>query len=63
MSEWIPVSERLPQDGVRVLAWDSREGCVRIAYIDSIFYMVGFDEDTPICVTYWMMLPEPPSDS
>lgn len=57
---WIPVEERLPEDGVRMLAWDSREGCARVAYIDSIWHMVGFDEDTPICVSHWMPLPEPP---
>lgn len=60
MSEWISVSERLPEDGVRVLAWDKREQSWRIAYIDTIWHMVGFDDDTPICVTHWMPLPEPP---
>ena len=57
---WIPVEERLPEDGVRVLAWDSREEYFRVAYIDSIWHMVGFDDDTPICVSHWMPLPEPP---
>lgn len=58
---WIPVTERLPEDGVRVLAWDSREGCARVAYLDSIWHMVGFDDDTPICVSHWMPLPERPA--
>jgi hypothetical protein len=57
---WIPVEERLPDDGVRVLAWDRHGECLRVAYIDSIFYAVGFDDDTPICVSHWMPLPEPP---
>lgn len=57
---WIPVSERLPEDGVRVLAWDVREESWRIAYVDTTWYMVGFDDDTSICVTHWMPLPEPP---
>ena len=60
MGEWISVMERLPEDGVRVLAWDRREESCRIAYLDSTWYMVGFDDDTPICVTHWMPLPEPP---
>lgn len=59
-SEWISVGERLPEDGVCVLAWDIREKCVRVAYIDSVFFMVGFDDDTPISVSHWMTLPEPP---
>ena len=60
LPRWIPVEERLPDDGVRVMAWDRREQSWRIAYIDSIWHMVGFDDDTPICVSHWMPLPEPP---
>jgi len=59
-AEWVPVSERLPECEVHVLAWDSREGCERIAYMDGTWYMVGFDDDTAICVSHWMPLPEPP---
>ena len=58
--QWIPVGELLPEDGVRVLAWDAREESWRIAYLDTTWYMVGFDDDTSICVTHWMPLPEPP---
>lgn len=61
MKAWIPVSDRLPDDGVRVLAWDNREQSWRIGYIDTIWHMVGFDDDTPICVSHWMPLPEPPA--
>lgn len=61
MPQWIPVDERLPDDGVRVLAWDRREQSLRVAYLDQTWYMVGFDDDTPICVSHWQPLPEPPS--
>ena len=62
MPRWIPVGERTPADGERVLAWDSREQSWRIAYMDGLcWYMVGFDDDTPIVASYWMPLPEPPA--
>ena len=57
---WVPVEERLPECDVPVLAWDMTEQSWRIAYRDGTWYMVGFDDDTAICVTHWMPLPEPP---
>jgi len=61
-NSWIPVTERLPQDGVVVLAWQgkrvvfgySRDG----QWIDTLYGWV-----IPNGPTYWMPLPAPPVDS
>jgi hypothetical protein len=60
--EWIPVTERLPDDGVVVLAWlgkrvvfgYSREG----QWIDTLYGWVLKNEPS-----HWMPLPAPPTDS
>ena len=63
VQEWISVKDRLPEDGVRVLAAHD-DGVVRIGICRGGFPAVmskkrekafGFAE-----VTHWMPLPEPP---
>lgn len=69
---WIPVEERLPEYGVRVLATDMYEedDCTGIwtreeypddpedgCWIDEPGWWHAFDE-----VTHWMPLPEPPEE-
>lgn len=70
LPRWIPVEERLPEYGVRVLATDMYEedDCTEIwtrkeypddpedgCWIDDRGWWHAFDE-----VTHWMPLPEPP---
>jgi hypothetical protein len=52
MSEWIPVSERLPPEETRVLAYDG----------DKVFESEYWSGRWEWCadVTHWMPLPEPP---
>lgn len=58
---WIPVSERLPEDGDFVLGWGTDEiievleFCTE--YGDNCFYNIAGDT---ISITHWMPLPEPP---
>ena len=63
VQEWISVDDRLPEDGVRVLAAHD-DGVVRIGICRGYFPAVmskkhekafGFAE-----VTHWMPLPQPP---
>ena len=67
MMDWIPVSERLPDIGVMVLAWfawphvDHSYRHVEMAEISTGHWRPkggngNFDE----YVTHWMPLPEPP---
>lgn len=60
-SEWISVSERLPEDGVRVLtACD--DGVVRLGISKGGFPSVVNRSHRFSDVTHWMPLPEPPED-
>lgn len=66
---WIPVEERLPENGVRVLAFNMRAknkyigiwtrekdpGDGNDCWFDSAGWWYAFDE-----ITHWMPLPEPP---
>ena len=57
--EWIPVSERLPEESLNsVIGWDSyRERCVFVQYIDGHFQIMGKAESFDIIA--WMPLPKP----
>lgn len=57
---WIPVSERLPEDGEVVWLWDGNNLGMGYYLIFSGCFM---DRDTPlrrIKPTHWMSLPTPP---
>ena len=58
-SKWIPVSERMPEDGVVVLAWNGKRVVFGYArdgeWIDTLYGWV-----IPNGPTHWMPLPEPP---
>jgi hypothetical protein len=57
VQEWIPVTERLPEDASTVLAVDS-DGTTSSAYYVGRWHSGGdLDEDA---VTNWMPLPEAP---
>ena len=61
--KWIPVTERLPEDDVRVLALHD-DGIVRIGISKGYFpAVVGRNNGKPFGitdVTHWMPLPSPP---
>lgn len=57
--EWIPCSERLPEESLNsVIGWDRfRERCVFVQYMDGHFQITGKQESFDIIA--WMPLPEP----
>lgn len=57
--EWIPCSERLPEESHdSVIGWDRfRERCVFVQYMDGHFQITGKQESFDIIA--WMPLPEP----
>lgn len=55
--DWIPVTERLPEYGQRVLAYSGK------VFKPSVFWYIFYSEDYAMWkneVTHWMPLPEPP---
>lgn len=50
--QWIPVTERLPDNGVEVLIYSQKAGACADYFCDEVF---GWPD-----VTHWMPLPEPP---
>ena len=56
VQQWIPVSERLPEENTAVMTY--RESGIEVEYR----WHKGWDNDefTPCPVTHWMPLPEPP---
>lgn len=60
---WVPVSERLPEDGEVVWLWDGNNLGMGYYLIFSGCFM---DRDTPlrqIKPTHWMSLPTPPESA
>ena len=58
-TQWIPVTERLPEDGQWVLVWEWG----RFAYVDKVHngkWMIANSNYAEIY--YWMPLPEPPKE-
>lgn len=58
--EWIPVTERLPEDGEVVLVYCNKGICTaefRLYGESKHFHIVGYKN---CAVTNWMPLPEPP---
>ncbi len=65
VQKWIPVTERLPEDGVRVLVAHD-DGVVRIGISEGGFPAVmvrsRLYQPLPLAeVTHWMPLPQPPT--
>ena len=61
IQQWIPVSERLPEEYVRVLAIDKVTGEVEIAQLNAFGSFV-FRDGRGHGASYWMPLPEPPKE-
>lgn len=59
--QWIPCSERLPENCSLVLVTDTWQGTrVDLAYcVDKRFYEDSYDTDATATITAWMPLPEP----
>lgn len=61
-TRWIPVTERLPQDGMEVLAW-SQSGFAYVDwFIDGKWKVNGLVDGKYEFVTHWMPLPAPPEE-
>ena len=62
--KWIPVSERLPENGSDVLAYSYDEDESRIfpANYDNGWWHDCLFNIRIIAVTHWMPLPEPPKE-
>ena len=65
-SEWIPVSERLPEETFQGLAPDTLVLCYAKGgrFFTALFadgYFATYDGDECEYVTHWMPLPEPPT--
>ena len=61
--KWIPVSERLPEEGTFVDCYVG--GYMQGRYTDILFKDSGFHKTVTIPlhnVTHWMPLPEPPEE-
>jgi hypothetical protein len=56
VQEWIPVTERLPEENTAVMTY--RESGIQVEFR----WYKGWDNDefTPCQVTHWMPLPQPP---
>jgi hypothetical protein len=67
MSEWIPVSERLPEtpggkwdDGVVVLGWSKTNGMALAWFERDDLYGHRWHWEAVGMPTHWMPLPDPP---
>ena len=60
VNQWIPVSERLPEEGTEVLGTD-RNGCIRHVYKDKtgLYEFATVEEGMHIGIVAWMPLHEP----
>ena len=62
LPRWIPVTERLPEDGAEVLAW-SQSGFAYVDWwIDGAWKVNSLVDGKYEFVTHWMPLPEPPKE-
>lgn len=64
MAEWIPVSERLPQDGVEVLVSvdENSDDCGYHVCLYRGGEYVRSESGYIFGVTHWMPLPPPPTE-
>lgn len=62
IGHWIPVTERLPEDGAEVLAW-SQSGFAYVDWwIDGAWKVNSLVDGKYEFVTHWMPLPQTPKD-
>lgn len=59
--EWISVNDKLPEEGVEVIACNARFRC--IGYIDKQGVWRESEEWTTVSITHWIPLPEPPKQA
>ena len=64
--QWIPVTERLPEEGRRVIVYDNERACIYIASYEADRYYSGSyweDDEGLICdfeeISAWMPMPKP----
>jgi hypothetical protein len=62
MSDWIPVSEDLPETGVEVLVADQDGSLLLDICGTSGKFTVEFPIFAGVVITHWMPLPKPPQD-
>lgn len=61
-SRWIPVTERLPEEGEKVMIWDARFGrIIYEAYLDSGGFVSCFQQWSGNA-SHWQPLPEAPHE-
>lgn len=59
---WVPVEERLPEDGAEVLAWSQFGFAYVDLWIDGAWKIDGLVNGENEVVTHWMPLPKPPEE-
>jgi len=61
-TEWIPVRERMPKEGERVLAF-YQDGFQRVLSTDIFGFPLVHTKDLKwVLATHWMPLPDPPKE-
>lgn len=60
--KWVPVTERLPENGAEVLAWSESGFSYVDWWIDGKWKVNGLVDGKYEHVTHWMPLPEPPKE-
>jgi len=59
-NEWVDVNNRMPEEGVNVMAYTVSEFYEVMHYEDGYWIDLDFTMIKPIYVTHWMPLPKPP---
>lgn len=59
---WIPVTERLPEDGTEVLAFNKTGFAYVDCWTDGKWKINSMVDEEHESVTHWMQLPEPPKE-
>ena len=60
--KWIPVTERLPEEMEKVLAYTDVGSFAEVAYWTGYRWEKTWDFEVLYGVTHWMPLPEPPKE-
>jgi hypothetical protein len=63
---WIPVSERLPEKGQRIIVWatDGKAAWIDVAEFEQTYKTTAWatTDEHSVPFTHWMPLPEPPAN-